>query len=92
MPSVGIKELKANTSRIIKEINYDRTSYIVTYHGRPVAKLLPVSDREYDDYFLSTDGPDEESPINSAIRKKLAERRSSRYRYRSDIIHSHEGG
>lgn len=42
MPRVGVRELKNDTSEIIRTVREDRAEYVVTHHGRPVAMLLPV--------------------------------------------------
>lgn len=42
MPRVGVRELKNETSEIIRAVREDRAEYVVTHHGRPVAMLLPV--------------------------------------------------
>ena len=44
MPRVGVRELKNQTSEIIREVRETRAEYVVTYHGRPVAVLLPVDE------------------------------------------------
>ncbi len=42
MPSVGIRELKSQTSEIVRQVREERAEYIVTLRGEPVAVLLPV--------------------------------------------------
>lgn len=42
MPNVGVKDLKNQATEILRSVREERTEYIVTYHGRPVAMLLPV--------------------------------------------------
>ncbi len=44
MPYVGIKELKNQTTEILRGVREDGLEYVVTFHGRPVAVLLPISD------------------------------------------------
>lgn len=39
---VGIRELKAQASEIIREVRERRARYTITYRGRPVAVLLPL--------------------------------------------------
>ena len=44
MPRVGVRELKNQATEIIRDVRENRAEYVVTYHGRPVAVLLPVSE------------------------------------------------
>lgn len=42
MPSVGIKDLKNQATEILRTVREEQVEYVVTYHGRPVAMLLPI--------------------------------------------------
>ncbi len=42
MPNVGVKDLKNQATEILRTVREEQTEYIVTYHGRPVAMLLPI--------------------------------------------------
>ena len=42
MPKIGIRELKANASAIVHDVQEQRAHYIVTLRGTPVAVLMPV--------------------------------------------------
>lgn len=42
MPQVGIRELKNETSEIIRAVREEQAEYIVTFHGQPVAVILPL--------------------------------------------------
>lgn len=42
MPQVGIRELKNETSEIIRAVREDQAEYVVTFRGQPVAVILPV--------------------------------------------------
>lgn len=44
MPRVGVRDLKNRTTEIIRNVRENRVEYVVTYRGRPVAVLLPVSE------------------------------------------------
>ena len=44
MARVGVRELKNQTTEIIRDVRENRAEYVVTYHGRPVAVLLPVGE------------------------------------------------
>lgn len=41
MRTVGVRELKTHTSRIIRNVRENRVSYTITYRGKPVGILLP---------------------------------------------------
>jgi prevent-host-death family protein len=45
MRSVGIRELKARASRVIREVQVHGAEIDVTRHGRVVARLVPVAPR-----------------------------------------------
>jgi len=69
MPQVGIRELKNETSEIIRAVREEEAEYIVTYRGRPVAVILPIDEairsrgaehilaetREHADYWAQLD-------------------------------------
>jgi len=42
MPNVGIKDLKNQATEILRTVREQQVEYVVTYHGRPVAMLLPI--------------------------------------------------
>ncbi len=44
MPYVGIKELKNQTTEILRGVREEGLEYVVTFHGRPVAVLLPIGE------------------------------------------------
>lgn len=44
MPDVGVRELKAHASEIIREVREQRVRYVITYHGRPVGLLMPLDE------------------------------------------------
>lgn len=43
MTSIGVRQLKEQTSQILKQVREQGASYEVTYHGRVVARLVPVN-------------------------------------------------
>ena len=43
MPQIGVRELKNQTSSILKNVRNNQAKYIVTYHGSPVAAILPLN-------------------------------------------------
>jgi prevent-host-death family protein len=44
MARVGVRELKNQATEIIRDVRENRAEYVVTYHGQPVAVLLPVDE------------------------------------------------
>jgi prevent-host-death family protein len=44
MPDIGVRELKAHASEIVRNIREQRTRYVITYRGRPVGLLLPLDE------------------------------------------------
>ena len=45
-PRVGIRELRQNLSVYVREVRERGRSYEVTEHGRPVARLTPLTDAQ----------------------------------------------
>jgi len=43
MPTVGVRELKNQATRILRAVREDRAQYVVTVAGRPVAVLRPYT-------------------------------------------------
>ena len=43
MRSIGIRELKARTSQVIREVRVHGGEIDITHHGRVVARLVPVA-------------------------------------------------
>ena len=41
---VGVRELKNQTTEIIRDVRENQAEYVVTYHGRPIAVLLPIDE------------------------------------------------
>jgi prevent-host-death family protein len=52
MPDIGVRELKEHTSEVLRRVRKDKVTYQITYRGRVVAELSPVSygDGEGDDW------------------------------------------
>jgi prevent-host-death family protein len=44
MEQVGVKELKAKASEILRCVREDRATYIVTVRGEQVARLMPLDE------------------------------------------------
>ena len=44
MAEIGIRELKARASEIVREVREHRARYTITYRGRPVGVLLPLDE------------------------------------------------
>jgi len=46
MPKVGVRELKNRTSEIVRAVREEQVEYIITYRGRPAARIIPITDEE----------------------------------------------
>ena len=46
MERVGVRELKAHATQILREVREHRATYIVTVNGEPVATLAPVAEED----------------------------------------------
>lgn len=47
MPTtIGVRELKNHTSRVIRAVREEMSEYVVTHRGEPVAVLRPLDEEE----------------------------------------------
>lgn len=46
MSLIGVRELRQQTSEVIRRIREESAEYVITYQGRPVAILLPLDTDE----------------------------------------------
>ncbi|MGI8805944.1 MAG: type II toxin-antitoxin system Phd/YefM family antitoxin [Thermoleophilaceae bacterium] len=53
MGTVGIRDLARRASSIIEDLTESREPTLITRHGRPVAYMLPVDEREFEDFVLA---------------------------------------
>jgi len=44
MPDVGVRELKARASEIVRAVRERRARYVITYRGQPVGLLVPLDE------------------------------------------------
>ena len=42
MSLIGVRELRQQTSEVIRRVREESAEYVITYQGRPVAILLPL--------------------------------------------------
>ena len=42
MSLIGVRELREQTSEVIRRVREERAEYVVTYQGHPVAVILPL--------------------------------------------------
>jgi prevent-host-death family protein len=42
MSLIGVRELREQASRVIRQVREEGAEYVVTYQGRPVAIILPL--------------------------------------------------
>jgi prevent-host-death family protein len=46
MSDIGVRELKARASEIVRAVRDQRARYVITYRGRPVGVLLPLDEAQ----------------------------------------------
>ena len=46
MSDIGVRELKTHVSEVVRKVKEEGKRYIITYHGRPVAAIVPVEDAQ----------------------------------------------
>ena len=44
MTEIGVRELKAHASQIIRNVRERRARYLITHRGRPVGLLMPLDE------------------------------------------------
>ena len=42
MALIGVRELRENTTEVLRRVREEQAEYIITLHGRPTALLLPI--------------------------------------------------
>jgi len=42
MRQIGLRELRDRASKILREVRENKSEYIITHHGQPIALLIPV--------------------------------------------------
>ena len=42
MPEIGVRELKARASEIVRKVRDERVRYVITRRGQPVGLLIPL--------------------------------------------------
>ncbi len=53
MSTIGIRELAKNASAIVSNIEQTREPALITRRGRPVAYMLAVNSKEFEDFLLT---------------------------------------
>lgn len=64
---IGIRELKARASEVVREVKEKRTRYVITQRGKPAALLVPM------DAQIQKEDADEVWERLEKIREKLGE-------------------
>jgi prevent-host-death family protein len=44
VPEIGVRELKAKASEIVREVRERNARYVITHRGRPVGVLVPLGE------------------------------------------------
>jgi prevent-host-death family protein len=68
---IGIRELKNDTSRIVRTVREEMAEYVITVHGKPVAVLRPLADTDED--MLRQQAIEEELAEWEALAKEIGE-------------------
>lgn len=53
MPTVGIRELSRNASKVIEDVQRTKRPYIVTRNGEPVVVLSVIDPEQLEDFLLA---------------------------------------
>ena len=48
MTMIGVRELRQQTSKLLRKLREEKTEYIITYQGKPIALLLPLDPEAVD--------------------------------------------
>jgi prevent-host-death family protein len=48
LPQIGVRELKARASEIVRQVRDERMRYVITRRGLPVALMVPLVDAPSD--------------------------------------------
>ena len=44
MARIGVRELKDQATEILRNVRENGAEYVITYHGRPVAVMMPLGE------------------------------------------------
>ena len=47
MTKIPVRELKAKTSKLLREVSQEGKQFVITRHGHSCAKLVPIKEEEY---------------------------------------------
>jgi len=61
--SIGLRELKAKASEVLREVSQKGKEFIVTRHGKPLGKLVPVKPEDF---------KEKEKPYKKSLRNTYA--------------------
>ncbi|MCL5998174.1 MAG: type II toxin-antitoxin system prevent-host-death family antitoxin [Chloroflexi bacterium] len=42
MSLIGVRELRQQTTQVLRKVQEEKAEYVITYQGRPIALLLPL--------------------------------------------------
>jgi prevent-host-death family protein len=48
MTMIGVRELRQQTSELLRKLREEKAEYIITYQGKPIAVLLPLDPEAVD--------------------------------------------
>jgi antitoxin (DNA-binding transcriptional repressor) of toxin-antitoxin stability system len=53
MPIVTMRELNREPAKVITRIRRAKSDTVLTYRGRPVGRIVPMTEEEWEDFALS---------------------------------------
>jgi prevent-host-death family protein len=67
MAEIGVRELKARASEVVRAVRERRARYTITYRGRPVGVLLPLDEATEAEALTGEDAWDELARLGEEI-------------------------
>lgn len=71
MPSIDIRDLSRNPSKVVEEVTATRRPALVTRHGKLVAAIVPIDDTALEDWVLAN-APESVDAREAALREQAA--------------------
>jgi antitoxin (DNA-binding transcriptional repressor) of toxin-antitoxin stability system len=79
MPTITARELNRRTGAVLQGLKRAKTDTVVTYRGRAVARLVPMTDEEWEDYALS-------QIANTLHAQSVADEKAGRTKLLSEVM------
>ena len=79
MPTITVRELNRRTGTVLQGLKRAKTDTVITYRGRAVARLVPMTDDEWEDYALGL-------IADAAMPQSLADERAGRLKTLAEVV------